>query len=135
MLDAECAEQFLVVPACILELGRSGYDRNAGRPTTANFDKAVQDFRVVQFFLGATDRDDEAALSSASVIRWTHYCVVSLRSALRARPKWTTSLSQPTSWGLSFVAIVTPTLLESTHMDSLPPRRQLRVRKCFSELG
>ncbi len=64
MLDAECAEQFLVVPACILELGRSGYDRNASRPAAANFDKAVQDFRVVQFFLGATDRDDEAALSS-----------------------------------------------------------------------
>ena len=47
MFDAEFAKQFLVIPARIFELGRSRYDRDAGRSATTNFDKAVEDFRIV----------------------------------------------------------------------------------------
>ena len=68
MLDAELAKQLFVVAAGILELARGRNDADTRILAAAELDEAVENFRVVQLFFGAADRDDVAAVSAAYVI-------------------------------------------------------------------
>ncbi len=72
VLDTELAKQLFVVAAGVFQLRSGG---NYGDPrlfTAADTDESIQDFRVVEFFLGAADGDDVAALAVVAAVCRTH---------------------------------------------------------------
>ena len=64
VLATELAEQFFVVSSGVFEFGCGGNDADTRILTAADVDKPAEDFRIIEFFLGATDRNDVTAISA-----------------------------------------------------------------------
>ena len=74
MADADLAEQFFVVAPGIFELGRRRYNGDARGRAASDIDELIEDFRVIEFLLGAANRHQAAAPGVVSVIGRSHCC-------------------------------------------------------------
>jgi 7-cyano-7-deazaguanine reductase len=72
VLAAQLAKQFFVVSTRVIEFGRGRYNADPRLLAAADIDESVEDFGIVEFFFGATDRDDVTAIGAVGCLGRTH---------------------------------------------------------------
>jgi hypothetical protein len=69
VLHAELAEQFFVISTRVLEFRGGRNNANTRILAAADINEPIKDFGIIQFFFGATDRDDVATFGTINCTR------------------------------------------------------------------